>query len=141
MFSSPFLKEEDERTRTMDLNMPSKIKDAKGKEWALKVTACSLMKACRGTGLSIQSLMNLEIDLEHILAALPFFCEAEIKDVGITHDQFLDLFGMEELTQVALAFFPAMSDAFVGAEDVPAEGGVVDASGDPLENPGPVTTS
>lgn len=118
---------------------PQVVKDSNGKEWTLKVTAGAILKACRGTGLSLNSLMTLDIDMEYLLAAIPFFCERQVKEEGITHDAFLELFGVEELMEVVLAFFPAMSQAFPEAEEAP-EGEAGDTEGK-AENLGPVTQS
>jgi len=121
----------------MDIKAPSKVRDSLGKEWTLKVTAGSILKACRGTGLSIQSLMTADIDIEYILAALPFFCESEIKEARMTHDEFLDRFDIKSLLDVVTEFFPAMGNAFPAAEEGTTEG----SEADPLASPGPVTTS
>jgi hypothetical protein len=118
---------------------PQKVKDSNGKEWTLKVTAGAILKACRGTGLSLNSLMTLDIDMEYLLAAIPFFCEQQVKDAGITHEDFLDLFGMEELMEVVLTFFPAMSQAFPEAEEASESGAEGDEGN--VENLGPVTQS
>lgn len=121
----------------MNIKAPSKVRDSLGKEWTLKVTACSILKACRGTGLSIQSLMNADIEIEYILAALPFFCEDEVKEARLTHDEFMTRFEIKELLEVITEFFPAMGNAFPEPEAGTSEG----TETDPLANPGPVTTS
>ena len=123
----------------MEFKAPRVIKDENGKEWTLKVTAGSIMRACRNTGLTIQSLMDMQVGIDHILSALPFFCEKEIKAAGMTHDEFLDLFGIKEITDVVLEFFPALAESFPEAEEkTPTKEGEDDA---PLESAGLVTTS
>jgi len=123
----------------MEIKAPRSIKDVNGREWAIKVTAGSIMRACRGTGLTIASIMDMNIGVDHIIAALPFFCADEIKDAGKTHDEFLDLFGIKEISEVVLEFFPAMAEAFPEAEEgaAPSEENEVD----PKKDSGPAPTS
>jgi len=101
----------------MEIKAPRSIKDVNEKEWAITVTAGSIMRACRGTGLTIASIMDMNIGIDHIIAALPFFCAKEIKAAGLTHEEFLDLFGIKEISDVVLEFFPAMAEAFPEAEE------------------------
>jgi hypothetical protein len=98
------------------------FKDCEGTEWKLNITAGSLLKACRGTGISLADLTNMNIELEVILGALPFFCEKQIRERSLSHEEFLDRFGWKELEGLMEVFTPAVGDAFPDEEDMKVEG-------------------
>jgi hypothetical protein len=103
-----------------------KIKDCEGLEWTLNVTAGSLLKACRNSGMTLNDLMSMEIKIESILEAVPFFCEKQIKERGMSHDDFLERFGIKEIQEVAKELFPAVAESFPEQE----EGQEVEAGGE-----------
>lgn len=124
----------------MDMNIPRKVTDQNGKEWTLSVTAGSIMRACRHTGLTIQDLMEMRVPIDALLSAIPYFCDKELDKAGLSHAEFLDLFGIKEITDVVAQFFPAMAEAFPEPEEGEkvAEGKEGEA---PLADSGPAATS
>ena len=56
------------------------FKDCEGREWNINITAGSLLKACRSTGLTLADLTSMNIKVENLIEAIPFFCEKQLNE-------------------------------------------------------------
>jgi hypothetical protein len=133
---SPFL--QGEREREMKIAKNATFKDSEGLEWEIKITAGSLLKACRKTGITLSSLTDMNIEIEVILASLPFFCEKQITARKMSHEEFLERLTLDEMQAIVTELFPSMASAFDTGDDSSLKGeDVVDAP----KSLGPVKTS
>ena len=113
------------------------FKDSEGLQWNIKITAGSLLKACRKTGLTLSHLTSLDVEVEMILAALPFFCDKQLSERKMSHEDFLERLGADEMQSILTDLFPSMADAFSSE----TKDTVVVEDADAPKDLGPVTTS
>ena len=115
------------------------FKDCEGREWNINITAGSLLKACRSTGLTLADLTSMNIKVENLIEAIPFFCEKQLNERKMSAEDLLEAITMDEMQTVMNAFFPSVEDAFSSEEDGAVEGKEVDENA-PLSH-GPASTS
>jgi len=88
------------------------FKDNEGVEWKLNVTAGNLLRACRGTGLTLSEITSMDIKVETLIEAVPFFCHKQLKERTVSHEEFLDRIGMDEIENIMTSLFPSVTEAF-----------------------------
>ena len=96
--------------------------DSKDRNWTVRLSVPVLIKACRKLGVTLDNLIRLDLQVADVLEALPIVVEADLKERGMTAEQFLEDLSPSDLAGFAKAVGDAVKEAFPGV-DVPALGG------------------
>ena len=90
--------------------------DKKGNVWDINLTVPKLIKICRKLGLSLQSITCLKIDVADMLEAIPLVLTGQLKDRGLTEEQFLEELDMRDVAGILQAFVDSVAEAFPEAK-------------------------
>jgi len=117
--------------------------DTESVKWDIEVTAGNLLKACRGSGLTLNTLMSMEIPVETLLEALPCFCTRQLKERGLSKEDLLERIGPDQMKTFMEALSPSVEEAFPNEGDsLPEKGSVEDeAKEEAPKSPGSAKTS
>lgn len=86
--------------------------DSKDRKWEIRISTPVLIKVCRKLGLTLNSIIEMKIQVADILEAVPVVLEGQLKERGLTGDDFLEELEPKDLSGLLSALMTAFQEAF-----------------------------
>jgi len=103
-----------------------KFTDAEGREWVLRLSVANLIKVTEELGVSLQDLVGMKIQLSQLLKCLPILCAKQIKECGISEEDFLESIELPHLRQAFESLMDEVKESFPEAKGGLGDGGPFD---------------
>lgn len=86
---------------------------AKYKEYELRFNVPAMIKICRKLNITLHALLDWQmLSVADMLEAIPILLEAQLKEKGISAEQFLETLSPTELPELFTALGEAVREAF-----------------------------
>jgi len=94
----------------------AKLIDKNKTEWELKFGFRVFTKVFKRLGITFDSLTKLELNVGELLESIPEICEKQIKERGISKEEFIDLLDDIPISIIIASFTSALNESLQTGE-------------------------